>query len=158
MEIKVWVVFVLNIFLPACGSVPTGEDIQIKCDWGVQGRNILDTKAGTFQHDMVSEPPITIPFVLTGEEKNRILDTARAMGFFSFMHQVQTAPWMSSNAPYHYLRIETPESSNWIDWFGAIDSQSEKARNAWILLNMVIEIVESKPEFKSLPRPKGFYI
>lgn len=158
MAFRIWLVLASIAFLSACSSVPTGDDIEIECHWGYQGRCILNTKAGTYQHDMVSDPSITIPLVLTAEEKTQILESALAMNFFSFIHHICTDRSVSSGAACFHLRIETPERNNWIEWCNRIDEQSEEARKADKLIKMVIGIVESRSEFKALPRPKGMYM
>jgi len=156
------------LIFSGCSTSHPGGDIQIDCRWGEGGRNHLDTRAGTFAKDIGEVRPIVTTLQLWLAEKLRIVDSAPSLGFFSQVHQEKQDPFESltmdnpitielSTGMTHWtavIRISTAEEENWVQW----DSRTPKTEN-WrrmdSLMTCIIRIVESKPEYKALPRGKA---
>ncbi|MFA6233253.1 MAG: hypothetical protein WC824_03555 [Bacteroidota bacterium] len=132
------------------------------------GKNHLDTREGIFAKDIGEAREIVANLQLSLAEKLRIVDAARLLGFFAHVHQEKreiTETVSSDGLPIFYeidpgmshwtavIRISTAEEENWVQW----DSQTPKS-DSWrqmdSLMTCIIRIVESKPEYKALPRAK----
>jgi len=156
------------VLLSACSSTPKIADIQIKANWCADH---LDTRAGTCTKDLISDGDTTIALQFTYAERAYILDTARALGFFQLPHEVSVVSEMEiigSDTLYTFqftepscrcsIRIESGDETHWVEW-DIMDSGTPAVRKKlrW-LLEEIWRIIESKPEYKALPPPRGMYI
>jgi hypothetical protein len=166
MAVRKWVVAGFIVFLSACSSTPDAEDIQIQANW-CQDR--LDTKAGKCTKDLIVDGDTTISLQLTYAERAHILDAARSIDFFSLPHRISLVPiievWdgdtvdtyqVSSGTCICSIRIESRDQTNWVEWDGDAGTPETRERLRW-LLEEIWRIIKSKPEYKALPRPTGFY-
>ncbi len=163
------IVLIAAQFASGCSTSQLGEDIQIDCRWGEGGKNHLDTRAWTFAKDIGEVRPIVTTLQLSLAEKIRIVDSARSLGFFSHAHQEKpkiNEPVSNDDLPKYYeidlgmshwtavIRISTVDEENWVQW----DSRTpgtESWRRMDSLMTCIIRIIESKPEYKALPRGKA---
>lgn len=168
MAVRKWVVVGSIVLHAACSSIPGAEDIQIQANWC---KDRLDTKVGTYTHDMVSSPDITIQFQLSIAERRSILDAARSIDFFSLPHEIHQVPileiWdgdtvetfqLTSSTCICTIRIESANETNEVEW-NIMDAGTPETRGKlrW-LLEEIWRIIKSKPEYKALPRPIGVYM
>ena len=148
-------------------QVPTvhgeGTSISIVYDYGVHGRNKLDTISGTYTKDMVVDPSVTVKLTLTNEERDTILAEARAVGFFELPSQIvppDTTELGCLGTPCgeELLRITVNSTSHTVKWDDCNCSPSSERDRADRVGRLIQKIIESKPEYKKLPKPRGGYI
>lgn len=168
MVVRKWVFAGFIVFLSACSSTPSLEDIQIQANW-CQDR--LDTKAGPCTKDLIAGGDTTISLQLTYEERAQIIDAARSIDFFSLPHEIHQVPileiWeddtvetfqLTSSTCICSIRIESNNEKNEVEWNIMDGGRPETRGKLRWLLEEIWRIIKSKPEYKALPRPSGGYI
>jgi hypothetical protein len=171
---EVWEYFGLKPGAAADASYPPAlpeqmpDDFGFVAEWGVARMNGLDTFEGTFTKDLVtgSPPTATTKLVLTSDEKQVLYQALRTLEPWSYPSRFEppyadvTAPGVEQVATpaikYHlYLagaRMEKDiwwADDNWSTTAGAV------ALRAWF--RQVMDLVESRPEYKALPEARGGY-
>jgi len=163
MRFLVW-----SLLFGVCISTQAfGQDVQIVCHWGVDGKNKLDTKTGVYEHDMVIGDPEYTTIRFTDEENTQVMKVADSIGFFQMPHDVPYVPRrvdstligfdMVQPCGTYFIKIVTETDSNWVAWNDCIEPLVERSEALDILLASVIRIVMDRPEYKALPRPRGAY-
>ena len=134
------------------------EDLQIVFKYGVNTRNILNTSAGTYTKDLIQDPPITTELTLTKRELDTIWSLIQENGFYTLEEQ----SWARSHsiAPeYKYNLIVQakgyPDTEiTMTDLYHSYKPNEEAFFN---ITKKIVSIIESKPEYKALPKPRGGY-
>jgi hypothetical protein len=153
--------------IPSENGEPPAEntsDFNFVFNYGIMGKNIMDTARGKYTRDMVVDPNITIDLRLTQEEMDRILSKMQEINFFDYPD---------------IFRIQVPQGSSWgivtphqtykfVVTYGAVNKEllwndeiiypDEKADKLRELITLIKTIIESKEEYKNLPEPKGGYL
>ena len=153
----------LPMLLNPCNEQPTATEddlpkVHLYYGWG----NELDTFAGTYQKDLVMDGYKKIPFELTDEELNRIVDKANAVGFFDFPDSITYDPTVDSLAmnivptpPPQFLRIQYDGKDHTVIWIYPLPAHNSTLEKLFELRDLIIQIIEAKPEYKALPPPRG---
>lgn len=131
---------------------------------GHDPKNVLDTVRGTYTRDMVSDPPITVKLRLTEDELGMIHQKMIEIDFFNYppvfcIHVPPGEPYGMSTpfTSYSFKVLSHGDVVKELWWGDAIDYEDEKAENLRELIRLIQEIIESKPEYQSLPKPHGAY-
>ena len=134
------------------------ERLVFKLRYGVGAKNILDSENGTYTKDMILDPAITINLVLSERELDLIWKSIIDNDFYNLTDQ--NAARASSVSPvYDYtLTVSAdgyPEKTvRMADiWQGYTEDELRFFR----ITRTILDIVESKPVYKALPKPRGGY-
>lgn len=161
--------FALAILVPVSGIAGCGErepqisgfDLEFK--YGITARNVLDTFEGTYTKDMVADPPVTIDFALSEEEKEEIYQKMVEIDFFDYPDEfsVEISPdaAVTMVTPYssYYFRVVYDSQIKELRWDDDIKNPDEQADRLRELIMLIRDIVESKEEYKALPTPTSAY-
>ncbi len=124
--------------------------------YGVTARNELDTFNGTFTHDMVIDPSITINLTLTGDEMEHIYLKMVGVNFFNYAQKDANAKKDVGVTPYssYYLKVKCDSTVKELTW----DDNSAASLGFKTLVDLIIETIHDHEEFKQLPPPRGGYL
>ena len=159
------------------GTPADAQQIEIVCHWGHEGENQLDTRAGTFTKDMISNPDTTVWLTLTWEQKQEVLSFADSIGFFQYPGMVpfdfeevlvlvdsasgeyalQGSGWGRDPCEKLMLGIVTSEREYTVSWDDCMGPRHEMVEPLDDLVDMIVAMVMSNPEYRALPRPRGAY-
>ncbi len=159
---------VLCLTLASCASTATAQEnnnnFNFIFKYGVSGGNTLDTFKGTYTRDMILDPAKTINLTLTTEEMNTILQKMLEIGFFSypdkFSVDVADNETKTEVAPYpsYFFQVEYEGKTKELLWHNKYVNSDLQADKLKELINLIISIIESKPEYQALPKPSGGYM
>lgn len=148
---------------PYIGNVPdVPEEFDILFKFGVGSRNILDTRAGTFTKDMITDPSITTELDLTRDETETIWKYIHRNHFYGLSEQIpENEDERSSVVPHVTYRLtvwaEGYENKSVVFSDVSTGGYSLEERRFLRIANKIIDLIESKPEYKALPEPSGGY-
>lgn len=126
--------------------------------------NELDTFNNTYIKDMVTNPPITVNFVLNDQEKQKIYDKMVEINFFDYPDEfIVTVPPgqnIGQVTPYssYYFHVEYNSKKKDLSWDDNIIVSDSKADELRELIQLIQDIIETKDEYKELPAPSGGYL
>lgn len=158
----------LVVILPGmagCDEKPSEESgFNMIFKYGIGAKNILDTFEGTYTKDMVMDPSITTDLTLTEEEKESIYQKMLEVDFFNYPDRFSVSvppgeptgiitPHMS-----FYFKVVYDSQTKELWWSDEITNPDEQADKLRELIMYVIEIIESKEEYKKLPEPTSAYL
>lgn len=161
------VILCLSFFICGCSSnqVPdqVPDDFNFSLRYGVQGKNILSTFDNTFTKDMVTEEPITIKLKLTEKDLQDIFEKMQKINITSYPEVYKPdnlSPLKTMVSPYqtYELVVNYDGNTKKILWEDENLVNTNQANNLRALIANIIEIVQSKEEYKKLPQPKGGYL
>lgn len=145
-------------------TAPPVSDFEFIFRYGVTARNVIDTYQDKFTKDLINDPPITANLRLTEEEMDRIYRKMVEIGFFNypdrFTVNVPPGEPVQVVIPFdiYQFTVEKDSQIKRLDWDDKIKNPDEKADRLRDLISLIIEIIESKPEYKQLPEPRGGYL
>ncbi len=133
--------------------------------YGVHGgRNVLDTRRGTFTKDMIAAPALTVPLRLTDEEMARIVRKMEEIDLFSYPSvfapkaKLEQYPFPPVGMePTYRFEVQTAAGTKSVEWTVTAYVPSKRARGLLELAGLIEKIIEAKPEYKALPAPEGGY-
>ena len=129
----------------------------------VKVKNEMNTFIGTYTKDMVTESPITVKLCLTREDLDRIYRKMMEIEFFSypeFFNVRQTGEVLGEGSHWYtfYLRVKKGTETKTVQWNSRyVVSGNEDYDRLKELANLICEIVEAKPEYQRMPKPKSGY-
>lgn len=106
---------------------------------------------------------IKVKFWLTKEEQNKILDKVNAVNYFSLPDTFKYIPQdsisiaINPNPGEQILRIKYQENDKKTVWTYPLNEDNPKVKDLLELNDLIISIIESKPEYKKLPPARGGY-
>lgn len=121
-------------------------------------RNILDTFKQTYTKDMVTDPPITTNLTLSLNELKQIYQKMLDIGFFQYPNNFVGSGVSVIPHESYYLKVKYGSSIKELSWDYKIPPRDEQLERLYSLSKFIIGIIEAKPEYKSLPEPKGAYL
>lgn len=111
---------------------------------------------------MLLDGYITVEFWLTATDQERIKNKLEAVDFFNFpdtlIYQKNAGSIMmpiDPNPGWKFLRVADENRDNIVYWRPLLSVMNEPAPRLIELINLIIHIIESKPEYKALPQAKG---
>lgn len=143
-----------GLLVPA--NAVSGFNLVFK--YGVAGKNILDTFAGKFTKDMIADPVITADFKLTPAEKESIGQKIKELDLFNKESKIKADPDIQVGmipCLSYYLKVQDSDLVREINWDNCTGEISEAYRQ---FADFVINLIESKKEFKDLPPAQGGYM
>jgi hypothetical protein len=160
-------------YIPEASTTPAGglntptlaqSNFNFIFKYGVTGRTTLDTYQGTYTKDMVMDPDITIELTLSQEEMDSIYQKMVEIDFFKYPDEfsvsVPEGERKAEVTPYstYFFQVTYGEKTKELLWHDKIMNPDEKADKLKGLINIIINIIESKEEYKALPKANGGYI
>ena len=149
------------------------DDFNFIFSFGVQGKNNINTFNKTFTKDLVMAGQETISLNLSQEEKNIILEYVLDEKIFelngSFKEYLCVMPcdkmelylyyngmekslsWSTNNIPI--LSFTTDGSVEFLE-----NEETKDVLKLEKLTRLILEIIKSKKEYKTLPEPTGGYL
>lgn len=140
------------------GKTNLGADFNLVFKYGVGGKNVLDTFKNKFTKDMIADPSITVDFKLTKAERESIRQKINELDLFNKETNIrpesgiQMAQTPCSN---YYLKAQDSALVKEISWD---DCTGEITETYQQFTNFMINLIESKKEFKDLPAAQGGYL
>ncbi len=143
-------------------SPECGDDLQILFIWGVGGRNRMDTTAGTLAKDLVSDPPVTVPFELSREQLERVSACADSMGFWRLPQHIAppgTLGHASVVTPCDefVLRLADGDRERTVRWDNCHDRPRAERDRIEPLEELLMGIVAASDTYRRLPEARGSY-
>ena len=148
--------------MPPNGS--RSDTFSLVFKYGVEARNVLDTDRGSYTKDMIVDPSITIELKLTRDDLDLILAKMNDIDFWSYPkileYEVPADVVAMSVTPYgsYYFKVQRGTTVMEVNWEDEHQDQSTRAARLRELTVLICSIIESKPEYRSLPEPRGGYM
>lgn len=158
-------VLLMFILLITLGCVSGKKDIDMPQDfnfimkYGIGAKNVLDTAGGTFTKDLISAGTKTTELSLTEKELQGIYSEMDRINILNYPEKFspKSDVFMTPH-PTYYLKIQVNSEVKEILWEDKNDSQAVEAVQLRNLVNRIVQSIEKKKEFKTLPGAVGGYI
>jgi hypothetical protein len=141
-------------------DAPAPDDQMLKIDLQYGFRDELNTFARTLQKDLVLDGTVTVPFWLTSDEQDQILQKALGIDFFSLPDTLQREPgvFISPDPSPDLLRLQYGSQEKTVVWYYPQDPNDTQWKALLELRNVIIQVIQTKPEYKVLPAARGGYL
>ena len=140
---------------PLPTPIPQSTTFNLIFKYGVEAKNELNTFDQTYTRDMVMDPSVTIKFKLTDNELAGIYQKLNDLKLFSESTKSIEENMMVMPCSSYYLKVQINSEQKELSWNNCRGRISDKFQQ---FTNYVIQIIESKEEFKKLPTPQGGYL
>lgn len=138
-------------------NIPTTKpsDFAFSLNYGIGGKNKLDTFTNSYSRDMNSEHSQNIKLTLSEEDLNKIYSLMRTIDILNYPDNFDPEG-PSESKPYDefYITILINGNKKNITWIDNKNSQTEQAINLRELFSKIHKIVSETEEYKSLPVPE----
>jgi hypothetical protein len=130
----------------------------------VEAKNELNTFRGSYTRDMVTRSPITVKLCLTREDLDRIYVKMVEIDFFSYpdIFRVPLSGDVKGKRSHwytYYFKVQNGTKVKTVRWDDRyFISGSEEHENLMELARLIWEIIETKPEYRRMPRPRAGYV
>ena len=139
----------------------SSEGTRIEFRYGVGAKNVFDTYTGTFTKDLIGDPPVTIKMALTEDELLRIEVKLEEVNFLnrSYWDLIPHGSVSGMRTPFstYYLKVSFKGVTREIRWNDSNLMPDDFQGPAAEVSKLLWSIIELKPEYKSLPQPRGGY-
>lgn len=177
-------IMVIGVGCDTENSKYTGSVVEAGCDWsetlpesrpadfnlifeygygGIPG-DVLNTFNGTYTKYLGKDPSVTIDFILSDEDMDRIYQKMIETNFFcypdKFVIPVPEGELVSATSEYqgYFFRVECNHRIKVLEWRDNILNENDDAMNLRGVIIRIIRIIQSKDEYWELPSPKGIHI
>jgi hypothetical protein len=148
-----------NLSLCCCMSVTgktiIGGDFNIIFKYGIGSKNALDTFENKFTKDMIAAPSITVDFKLTQAEMESIGQKINGLDLLNKESKVGDMNVMMTPCSNYYLKLQASDLVKEIIWDNC---SGEITKTYQQFSDFMINLIESKKEFKDLPAAQGGYM
>ncbi|HEX9974492.1 MAG TPA: hypothetical protein VGD14_20660 [bacterium] len=151
------------LFFGSCSKTitePEPQLLKIHCYYGFS--NELNTFEQTYTKDLVLDGYVTVEFWLTEAEQESIRTKLDVVDFFSFpdtlIYQMGTDSIMVRIEPdpgWQFLRVADEHRDKIVYWRYPFPEGNEFVPHLIELKNLIIDIIESKPQYRALPPARG---
>jgi hypothetical protein len=155
----------LGCFLASCSQSTSSSgtrEINLRFSYGVNARNILNTFQNTYTKDLISAGDTTVPFTLSANDLNQIINKMNEINFFAYpdTFKVPTGDTVlivtpSSTYIFDVSYKLTDKHFYWSDYIMNENAEANKLRE---LITLIETIIQSNPEYSKLPPAQGGYI
>jgi hypothetical protein len=149
------IVFCLLIMLMGSSKDEYPEDFNFTFKYGVMTKNVVDTFSDKYTKDLVQDGLVTTGLTLSNDEKKRIYDYMDEIDFFQYPEEIEGMNQIPRSG--YFLEIQYNGENNVFKWNGEFN-QDKQHQEFRILTKLIIEIIESKESYQSLPDRKGGYL
>ena len=157
--------FIFCLFFFSCENTIIEPDEQfVQIYFKYDFKNELNTFENTYQKDLVLDGVIKVNFWLTAEEQNKIMAKANELNYFSlpdtlkYISQDSIMFSINPNPGEQKLRIKYLMNDKTTIWTYPLNDDNSRVKDLIELNNFIINIIESKPEYKRLPPRNGGYL
>ncbi|UCD38291.1 MAG: hypothetical protein JSW54_02075 [Fidelibacterota bacterium] len=153
----------ISILLAACGEPVEPDEQFVKVHFHYGFRNELNTFEHNYQKDLVMDGVATTEFWLTTTEQEALLIKATQCGFFDLPDTI-IQPWdtvmvvIDPNPGPQFLRLQHEAQDHLVTWFYPLPEDTVYLPRLIELAVCLIDLIESKQAYKSLPPARGGYI
>lgn len=156
-----------GLFVLKQSTIPSESEFNLIFKYDVGAKNELNTFKGTYTKDMVLDPSITVNLSLSKEELHKILQKMIKIDFFNYPDKFSVfvppgkVVYRTIHYSSYYFKVEYDSKIKEIWWKNDIPimiNEDKKAKKLIELINLIINIIESKEEYKKLPEPRGGYL
>jgi hypothetical protein len=165
---KIILISIIVIALGAAGFVvfnqtntppqnpPAGEptNFNLIFKYGVGAKNELNTFNQTYTKDMVMDPSVTVKMKLSDAELNSIYQKLNDLKLFNESTEPKGNMMVTPCSSY-YLKVQINSEQKELSWDNCRGKISDKFQQ---FSNYIIQIIESKEEYKNLPTSRGGYL
>ena len=152
-----------SLLIYSCSKTITAPDPQfLKIHFYYGSGNELNTFEQTYTKDLVLDRYITVDFWLTEAEQETIRNKLYAADFFSFpdtlIYQIGFDSIMVRIEPdpgWQFLQVADENRDKIVYWRYPFPEGNEFVPRLVELKNLIIDIIESKPEYQALPPARG---
>lgn len=140
---------------------PTAPDEQLAMvHFHYHFRNELNTFDKTYQKDLVMDGVTSTEFWFTTEEQGELLAQAEIQHFYQFPDTIKSEAGVTNDPDpgRQFLRIKHEEWDHTVSWYYPLPEDHGYVPDLRALRDFLIELIESKPAYKSLPPARGGYI
>lgn len=133
-------------------------DFNLVFRYGVGAKNELNTFDQTYTKDMIIDPPITVGMRLSNDELKGIYKKINDLELFNeSVKPIEENGMVGMVTPcsgYH-LKVQVNSEQKELSWDDCHGRVNDKFHQ---FIDYVIQIIESKEEYKKLPERRGGYI
>jgi len=143
--------------------IPEDRNFNFSLKYGILARNHIDTFHDTFTKDLILNGTISVPFVLSEDEFSRIQQKLLEIDFFSYpdtfvVELTDSLIGYLRPHPTYLFKVKLDSITKALFWEDEVVTNNPRAINLRAAINSIIQIIESKPEYRRLPPAKGGYI
>ena len=134
-------------------QMPANFNLVFK--YGVGAKNELNTFNHTYTKDMVADESVTTDLKLTDKELKNIYQKIMSLRLLDKNITKNSGNTGQTPCSMYYLKIKSDLGQNELSWnncYGEVNDRLQK------FTNYLIQIIESKDEYKALPTPKAAYL
>ncbi len=144
----------------SCEGPIVADEQLVRVHFHYHFKNELNTFEMTFQKDLVIDGVICTDFWFTTEEQGEILAKAEMHHFHQFPDTIKSEPWaaIDPDPGRQILRIKHEDRDHTVSWYHPLPEDHEYVSDLLALRDFLIELIESKPAYKSLPPTRGGYL
>lgn len=137
-----------------------GTDFNIIFRYGFGAKNKLDTFKGTYTWDMVFDPSITVNLSLSNREKERIHQKMIENNFFDYPDSFpERRDRIITPSMEFSIKVESDSKIKEVSWdANSLFEDENIEKRLQEITRTILEIIESKDEYKKLPTPRGVYV
>jgi len=118
--------------------------------------NVLDLFAHKYTRSMITDPAITIPLTLNGKDLDTVYALIRSMGLFNYPQLWRDPSIQSRTASRTRFDIHVDSLTRHVTLDVSLgEASSDTARQLRELKKLIIDILETYPNYKTLPEPEG---
>lgn len=147
--------FKRNSISPQVSPTNTPTTFNLIFRYGVGAKNELNTFNNTFTKDMIVESPLTVNFQLTNDELDSMYQKINELKLFDKNEEKTDGNMRVTPCSSYYLKVQIDSTQKELSWDYCHGNPSDKLQK---FSRFMISIIESKEEYKKLPRPKGGYL
>jgi len=123
--------------------------------YGIGAKNELNTFSQTYTKDMIMDPLVTVDFKLTDKELEDIYQKMNDLKLFDKKEEPAKENMDVTPCSSYYLKIQSGSDQKELSWSDCYGKISDKLQQ---FTDYIIKIIESKEEYKALPKSKGGYL
>ncbi len=136
---------------------PTGEpaNFNLVFKYGVGAKNELSTFNQTYTRDMVMDQPVTVQLKFSDSELASIYQKINDLQLFDKSKEPIEGNMFVTPCSSYYLKVQVDSIQKELSWDNCRGKISNRFQQ---FTNFMIQLIESKEEYKKLPTPRGGYL
>lgn len=131
------------------------SDFNFIFKYGLDGKNEINTFKQTYTSDMVSDPPITVEMKLSDAELKNIYQELLNLNLFNQSTKPSNGNMLVTPCSSNYLEVQINTEKKILSWDDCRGEINEKFTE---FSNYMKKLIESKDEYKNIPKPNTGYL
>lgn len=153
--IVIVIVAVSGYFVFSKKSAIQSTSFNLIFKYGVGAKNELNTFAQTYTKDMVMDPSVIIKLKLTDNELAGIYQKLNDLKLFNESTKPIEGNVMVTPCSSYYLKVQINSEQKELSWNNCRGRINDKFQQ---FTSYILQIIESKEEYKKLPTPQSGYL